>query len=104
MCGVVRFVQFSYYKTANCTAPCGVVRYDALLLAVRCGALLLAVWCGYGILQAVLVRFVWFMRFGEHPKPREIFLKLLEGQSTLLDPLKSLPLIHQQEEGFASIR
>ena len=35
MCGVVRFVQFSYYKTANRTAPCGVVQCDALLLAVR---------------------------------------------------------------------
>ena len=22
----MRFVQFFYYKTANCTAPCGVVR------------------------------------------------------------------------------
>ena len=38
--------------------------------AVWCGALLLAVRCGYAILQAVLVRFLWFvqfMRFGEHP-------------------------------------
>ena len=52
---------FSYYKTANYTALCGLV---------RCGALLLAVRCGYVILQAVLVRFlrfVWFMWFGEHP-------------------------------------
>ena len=60
-CGAVRFVQFSYYKTANCTTPCGVV---------RCGALLLAVQCGYAILRAVLVRFLWFvrfLRFGEHP-------------------------------------
>ena len=34
----MRFVRFSYYKTANRTAPCGVV-------AVRYGAILLAVWC-----------------------------------------------------------
>ena len=57
----MRFVRFSYYKTANRTAPCGVV---------RCGALLLAAWCGYAILRAVLVQFLWFvrfMRFGEHP-------------------------------------
>ena len=51
----MRFVQFSYYKTTNRTAPYGVV---------RCGALLLAVRCGYAILRAVLVR---FLRFGEHP-------------------------------------
>ena len=48
-------MRFSYYKTANLTAPCGVVRCDTILLAVR---------CGYAILQAVLVR---FLRFGEHP-------------------------------------
>ena len=61
MCGAVRFVRFSYYKTANRTAPCDVV---------RCGALLLAVRYDYAILRAVLVRFlrlVRFMRFGEHP-------------------------------------
>ena len=49
------FVRFSYYKTANRTAPCGVV---------RCGARLLAVRCGYAILQVILMRFV---QFGEHP-------------------------------------
>ena len=48
-------VRFSYYKTANRTAPCSVV---------QCGALLLAVRYGYAILQAVLVR---FLRFGENP-------------------------------------
>ena len=37
MCGVVRFVQFSYYKTANRTAPCDVVQCGALLLVVQCG-------------------------------------------------------------------
>ena len=61
MCGAVRFVRFTYYKTANYTAPCGVVRCSALLLAMR---------CGYAILRTVLVRFlrfVRFMRFGEHP-------------------------------------
>ena len=51
----MRFVRFSYYKTANCIASCSVV---------RCGAILLAVRCGYAILRAVLVR---FLRFGEHP-------------------------------------
>ena len=51
----MRFVRFSYYKTANRAAPCGVV---------RCGTILLAVQCDYAILRAVLVR---FMRFGEHP-------------------------------------
>ena len=58
----MRFVRFSYYKPANHIAPCGG--------AVRCGAILLAVRCGYAILRVVLVRFlrfVWFMRFGEHP-------------------------------------
>ena len=52
MYGAVRFVRFSYYKTANCTAPCGVVQ------------------CGYAILRMILMRFlrfVRFMRFDEHP-------------------------------------
>ena len=31
----MRFVQFSYYKTANCTAPCGVVRCNITYGAVR---------------------------------------------------------------------
>ena len=53
-------MRFSYYKTANRTAPCGVV---------RCGAILLALRCSYAILRAVLVRFlrfVQFMQFDEH--------------------------------------
>ena len=57
---MVQFVRFSYYKTANRTAPCGVV---------RCGAILLALRCSYAILRAVLVlflRFVRFMQFDEH--------------------------------------
>ena len=54
----MRFVWFSYYKTANRIALCGVVRCDALLLVVR---------YGYTILRAVLVRFLRFMQFGEHP-------------------------------------
>ena len=54
----MRFVWFSYYKTANCTVPCGVV---------QCGALLLVVRCGYAILRAILVRFLRFVRFAEHP-------------------------------------
>ena len=51
----MRFVRFSYFKTANRTVRCNVVRCSALLLAVR---------CGYAILWVVLVRFV---RFDEHP-------------------------------------
>ena len=57
----MRFVRFFYYKTANHTALCGVV---------RCSALLLAVWCCYAILRVILVRFlrfVWFMWCDEHP-------------------------------------
>ena len=30
----MRFVRFSYYKTAKCTAPCSAMRCDALLLTV----------------------------------------------------------------------
>ena len=56
----MRFLRFSYYKTANRTTLCGVV---------RCGALLLVVQCGYAILRAVLVR---FMRCDEHPLPISI--------------------------------
>ena len=48
----MRFVRFSYYKTANCTAPCGVVRYDAVQYYLR---------RGYATLRAV------FMWFSEHP-------------------------------------
>ena len=51
-------MRFSYYKTANRTTPCGVVRCNALLLVVR---------YGYTILRAILVRFLRFMQFGEHP-------------------------------------
>ena len=48
----MRFVRFSYYKIANCTAPCSVM---------RCGVLLLAVRYGYTILPAVLVQFLQFV-------------------------------------------
>ena len=30
-CGAVRFVRFSYYKTANRTAPCGVVQCGVVM-------------------------------------------------------------------------
>ena len=57
-CGAVRFVQFSYYKTANYTTPCGVVRCGALLLAVRCGAVRLWHFVGgFGAVCAVYT--VW---------------------------------------------
>ena len=60
---MVRFVRFSYYKTAYCTALCGVV---------RCGALLLAVRCGYAVLWVILVWFLRFVQFGEHPYPNPL--------------------------------
>ena len=44
----MRFVRFSYYKIANYTVPCGVV---------RCGVILLAIRCNYAILRAVFA--VW---------------------------------------------
>ena len=56
----MRFVRFSYYKTANRIAPSS---------TMQCGALLLAVQYGYAILRMVLVRFLRFMQFGEHPYP-----------------------------------
>ena len=52
----MRFVRFSYYKTTNRTASCGVVWCDALLLAVQL----------YHFAGG-LVQFVRFMQFGEHP-------------------------------------
>ena len=57
----MRFVQFSYFKTANRTIP-----YDV----VWCGILLLVIRRNYAILRVVLVqflRFARFMQFGEHP-------------------------------------
>ena len=47
------FVRFSYYKTANCIAPCSAMHYY-----VR---------CSYAILQTILVRFLLFVWFNEHP-------------------------------------
>ena len=43
----MRFVRFSYYKTANCTTPCGVVRCGAVLLCHFVG--------GFGAVFAVCV-------------------------------------------------
>ena len=40
-CGVVWFVRFSYYKTANRTAPCCVVRCSAVMSF--CGRF----WCSF---------------------------------------------------------
>ena len=65
------FVRFSYYKTANCTTPYGVMQCSALLLAVR---------CGYAILQAILVRFLWFMRFDKHLYSLLESLRSLKGK------------------------
>ena len=50
-CGAVLFVQFSYYKTSNCTTPCDVMYCYLRFLY------------SYAILQAILVR---FLRFGEY--------------------------------------
>ena len=84
----MRFVRFSYYKTANRIAPCGVV---------RCGALLLVVRCGYAILWAVLVRFlrfVRFMRFAEHSYLQLILalhLLIMQVTSRVLVPTAAFP-------------
>ena len=43
------------------------------------------------------------LRLGHNRWPRKVFLKFLEGQDTLLGPLKSLPLIQQLEERSAPI-
>ena len=39
----------------------------ALHHVVWCSTMHCYLRCDYAILRAVLVRFVWFMRFGEHP-------------------------------------
>ena len=42
---MVRFVRFSYYKTANYTAPCGAMHYY-----LRCGMVMpfcRQFWCGF---------------------------------------------------------
>ena len=89
----MRFVRFSYYKTANRIAPCGVVRCGV----VRCGALLLVVRCGYAILRAVLVRFlrfVRFMRFAEHSYLQLILalhLLIMQVTSRVLVPTAAFP-------------
>ena len=45
--GAVRFVRFSYYKTANRTAPWGVVWCGAMNYYLRCGyTISRVVWCG----------------------------------------------------------
>ena len=44
----MRFVWFSYYKTANRTTPCDAVQY---------GALLLMVWCAHAILRRFMCGF-----------------------------------------------
>ena len=60
----MRFVRFFYYKTANRTAPCGVVRCSALLLAVWCGCVIVVRLChfagGLGAVFAVCAVYaVW---------------------------------------------
>ena len=58
----VQFVRFSYYKTANRTAPCGVVRCGAILLAVQCSyAILRAVFATYAVLLTPLHKWVYFI-------------------------------------------
>ena len=84
----MRFVRFSYYKTANRIAPCDVV---------RCGALLLVVRSGYAILRVVLVRFlrfVRFMRFAEHSYLQLILalhLLIMQVTSRVLVPTAAFP-------------
>ena len=50
---------FSYYKTTNCTAPCGVVQCSALLLV--CGVVRLYHFVGdFGVVFAVCAVYaVW---------------------------------------------
>ena len=52
----MQFVRFSYYKIANRTAPCGVVRCGAVQYYLQCDAIM--PFCG---------RYLRFMRFAEHP-------------------------------------
>ena len=50
---MVRFVRFSYYKTANHIAPCGVVQCN-----ITCGAVRLCHFVGgFGVIFAVYA--VW---------------------------------------------
>ena len=47
MCSAVWFVRFSYYKTANRTAPCDVVRCcGAMRYTITCGAIQLCHFTG----------------------------------------------------------
>ena len=64
-CGLCGFLIIKPQIALHHAVWCGAVQYY-----LRCGAILLAVRCGYAILWAVLMRFlrfVQFMRFGEHP-------------------------------------
>ena len=61
---------------------------------MRCDALLLAMRYGYAILQAVLVWFLRFMRFGEHPYARGYTLVFLNRYIlSLLKRIVELTLI-----------
>ena len=42
----MRFVRFSYYKTANRIAPCGVVQCGAVWCTITCGAVQLCHFVG----------------------------------------------------------
>ena len=54
----MRFVRFSYYKTANRTASCGVVQCDAVRCTITCSAVQLCHFAGgFGAVFAVYV--VW---------------------------------------------
>ena len=49
-CGAVRFVWFSYYKTANHTTLCGAVRCGVVHFYLRCGAVMPfygRFWCSF---------------------------------------------------------
>ena len=73
----MRFVWFSYYKTANRIAPCGAVYYY--------------LWCGYAILRAILMR---FMRFAEHSYLQLILalhLLIMQVTSRVLVPTAAFP-------------
>ena len=100
------FVRFSYYKTANRIAPCGVV---------RCGALLLTVRCGYAILQAVFAVYtVWWtpLLMDKQPVYQDIYVEfsstgwrsfLIRQQKLVWKFAKLAITYHQILAGFSVI-
>ena len=59
--GAVQFMRFSYYKTANRTAPCDVERCGAVQCTITCGAVWLCHFAGgFGMIFTVCAVYaVW---------------------------------------------